>query len=82
MPARTASYPSFTFSRGWAFIAIILISPLSIIVIALKMELEGGRSERTVRKDIWTGEIKTPFMEVSLALPQDRTTGHANEVSS
>jgi hypothetical protein len=46
------------------------------------MELEVGRSERTVLKDIWTGEIKTPFMEVSLALPQDRTTGHANEVSS
>jgi hypothetical protein len=45
-------------------------------------ELEVGRSERTVLKDIWTGEIKTPFMEVSLALPHDRTTGHANEVSS
>jgi hypothetical protein len=45
------------------------------------MELEVGRSERTVLKDIWTGEIKTPFLEVSLALPQDRTTGHRSVTS-
>src|SRR5262249_1657660 len=32
-------------------------------------EHEIGRAERTVLKDIWTGDIKTPFVEVLLAPP-------------
>jgi RNA polymerase sigma factor (sigma-70 family) len=32
-------------------------------------EHEVGRGERTILKGIWTGEVKTPFVELSLATP-------------